>query len=290
MPSRIAFGRYLRPSLLLMGSLLLPSCQTGGVEPSSEPSLHRAWEEYGYQSFAAADRLFEAAGSQPGASKELKLQSLLGRAFIVQHQMPRRDPARALAMYSSLLEQIGTDHPFGALILARQADCIIDLDPSRIQEARDGYEEAIRASPAGSLVGQETILRLTTTYMMQADTAGFREGLEVVDQYSPMIEGRELAGVLHGLASELAFFLGDLRRMALELERQNQSGIRNIQVREKVLFQLARLHDVEFNDPERARHFYLALADGVPSSVKAHYARLRAAELLHAGRLEPDRP
>ena len=57
------------------------------------------------------------------------------------------------------------------------------------------------------------------------------------------LEGTVLAGPLYGLQSELALFVGDNPRFARALRRQYEAGIHNVQIKERVLFQLARLHE-----------------------------------------------
>ena len=58
-----------------------------------------------------------------------------------------------------------------------------------------------------------------------------------------------------------------------------------MQIKERVLFQLARLHEVELGDYAAAESFYRRLAAEVPTSQKAYFASLRADELARGQRL-----
>ncbi|NKB66971.1 MAG: tetratricopeptide repeat protein [Candidatus Latescibacteria bacterium] len=272
------------------GGLLVLALSGLGIGPlvaqeAPQALLDLAWEEYGLQAFANADRLFDRAADAQGATQVQRWQALLGQAFITQYQMPGRDPEAALEQYQELLDEVGQDSTWRGLILARLGDCHAELDPPQFAAARDYYRQALAVLPHQAALAQETILRLLTTYMHKPDRGELARGLAEAQEWSERLQGSAFAGVFHGLRAEMALFLGDYSQLAEALDSQYRAGINNISVKEMVLFQLARLHEVELDDPDAAQRYYRQLAEEVPSSQKAHFARLRADQLGEEGRL-----
>jgi tetratricopeptide (TPR) repeat protein len=276
----------LRLVVALSCSLLLctADAQTQG---ESATQLESAWEEYGYQAFGRAWKLFSLVENASDAQPEQRLQARLGLAFITHYQMPGRDPEAAIPRYESLLADAPNEPAWRVLLLARLGDCQAEQVPPRMEQARAYYRQALDSAPDTSLIVQETILRLLTTYLDAPDPDEFARGLTVAREFAPRMQGTHFESIFYGLQGELAFFLGDMERMATALAEQYRHGINNVQVKEKVLFQLARLHEVELRDFDRAEFYYRELASRVPSSVKAHFSRLRADE-LQAGKIHSD--
>jgi len=270
-------------SIVLLCPLL---CGAGSrAEEAPAALLRRAWEEYGFQAFRDAQELFERVTESSQASREQRLQARLGLAFVEHYRMPGRDPEGAIPRYESLLQEIPPDHGWRALVLARLGDCYAEMTPPRLERARALYRQAVATGRDTSLMVQETILRLVTTYMRESSLKTFAQGLAVAEEFTPRMQGAHFESIFWGLQVELSFFLGNHERMAVALERQYRARISNVKVKENVLFQLARLHEVELRDFARAEAYYRRLAAEIPSSKKAYFARLRADE-LRAGKLQ----
>ena len=266
---------------------LLFACTTGSVYAEEEPEdlLAEAWTEYGLQAFSAADDLF--ADVAEVAQGEIRWQALLGRAQIVHYQMPGRDPEAAIPLYEALLGEVGDAAEWRGQVLARLADCHAEVVPVQIDRARELYREALATLPAESLMVQETALRFLATYLQRPDRTEIARGLEAANEFAAQMVGTPFASVFHGLRAEMAFYTDNYPALAEALDQQYRAGINNVSVKEGVLFRLARLHEVELGDYERAEAYYRRLAAEVPSSKKAHFAALRADE-LKAGKLDSD--
>jgi hypothetical protein len=249
--------------------------------------LQQAWDEYGLQAFPNAASLFDQVEDSAEATGPQLWQARLGLAFVTHYQMPGRDPEAAIPLYQELLREVDDDTSLRGLVLARLGDAHAESAPQRLDDARRLYRQAIEILPATSLMAQETALRLLTTFMEEPDPAGFVRGLEVADELAERLRGTAFESVFYGLQVELAFFAGNYPGMARALLQQYKAGINNVQVKEKVLFQLARLNETELGDYAAAEHYYRLLAKEVPSSLKAYFARLRADELA-AGKLDSD--
>jgi len=279
-------GGTLRLVCAVLFCLLPCTTQARGAEAAGA-SLERAWQEYGFQAFGNARKLFVEAGEAADADAEQRLQARLGLAFITHFQMPGRDPQAAIPLYESLLDEAPDEPGWKVLLLARLGDCHAEIGPPQLTEARRFYRRALEAAPDTSLMVQETILRLLTTYLREPDPEVYARGLAAAGEFAGQMRGAHFESIYYGLQSELAFFGGDMARMAEALAAQYRTGINNVKVKEKVLFQLARVYEVELRDFVQAEHYYRKLASEVPSSIKAHFALLRADE-LRAGKIQSD--
>lgn len=285
--SKIIKSKTIRGKIFWAGCGLFAALLVlGGGPVLGDDRLRQGWEEYGFQAFSNARSLFNEVEGDDKATAAARFEARLGLAFVVHYQMPGRDPEAAVPLYEALLEE-AADARLQGLVLARLGDALIESDPPQLEAGRDHYRRALEVLPAASLLGQETALRLLTTYMETPDPKAFARGLDEAEGLAGRLEGTAFASVFYGIQAELAFFLGDLGRMARALEKQYEAGISNVRVKEKVLFQLARLFEVELGDFAAAQRYYRLLAAEVPSSQKAYFARLRADELA-AGKIDSD--
>ncbi len=269
-------------------ALLLALCShPARAEEMPSDLLRQAWEEYGLQAFSNAERLFDAVLDSEEASQQERWQAMLGQAFITHYQMPGRDPEEAIEQYEALLKEVGDQGEWRGQILGRLADCYVELTPSQMDKARSLYEEALLALPSESLLVQETMLRLLSSYLQRPDRSELARGLQRATELLPRFADTPFASVFHGLRAEMAFFADDYPLLAEALDSQYRAGINNVRVKEMVLFRLARLHEVELGNYAQAEDYYRRLAIEVPSSQKAYFAVLRADE-LKAGKLDSD--
>jgi hypothetical protein len=284
----IVMPRFAIATMVLLFAVV--SARSVQAQETPTDLLVQAWQEYGLQAFYNADALFARIADV--SKGETRWQALFGQAQITHYQMPGRDPAAAIPLYEALLAEIalseaGDAGPWRGLILARLADCHAELQPQQIDRARSLYREALAETPPNSPMVQETTLRLLATYLQIPDRAEISRGLQVADEFAAQMADSPFASVFHGLRAEMAFFVADYPALAAALDAQYQAGISNIKVKELVLFRLARLHEVELGDYERAEAYYRTLVREVPSSKKAHFAGLRADE-LRASKLDSD--
>ena len=249
--------------------------------------LFRGWNEYGLQAFSNAEELFHTVAYSENVTQEQILQAKLGLAFITHYQMPGRDPAAAIPLYENLLDEIEGREQLEGLIFGRLADCYLEISPPEIDRARSFYKQAITVLSKDSILLPETMLRFLTTYLVKPDSTEIRQGLIESEKLRPRFRGTDLASVFHGIRAEMAFFVSDFVVLTEALEKQYQSGINNVNVKEAVLFRLARLYELELSDYNRAEYYYRLLVSEIPSSQKAYFANLRADE-LNSGKLNSD--
>ena len=249
--------------------------------------LFRGWNEYGLQAFSNAEELFHAVANSENVTQEQIIQAKLGLAFITHYQMPGRDPSVAIPLYENLLDEVEGREQLEGLILGRLADCHLEISPPEIDRARSFYKQAIAVLSKDSILLPETMLRFLTTYLVKPDSIEIRKGLIESEKLRLRFRGTDLASVFHGIRAEMAFFISDFVVLTEALEEQYQSGINNVNVKEAVLFRLARLYELELSDYNRAEYYYRLLVSEIPSSQKAYFANLRADE-LNSGKLNSD--
>jgi hypothetical protein len=241
--------------------------------------LKMAWEEYGYQAWSRAERLFGDVRRSPASTAEQRRQAQLGEAFMAQYRMPGRDPAAAVALYEALIRELPATNDLRVVALTQIGSCHLETTPPDFARGRAALRQALDLPARDALVGHEAALRLLASYVRRPGEADVREGLAAADGLLARLEGSPVAGVAHGIASQLAFRAGDLRLFERELMAQDRAGIVNRSIKARVLFQIARLNETEFRDYAKAARYYRRLHDEVPSSETAYYAGLRAAEL-----------
>lgn len=270
--------------LAVAGGIVLT--RTASVPPPPA-ALQEAWDEYGYQAWKNAARLFAGVEAAATATPEEKLQARFGLALIRQYQMPGQDPEGAVSLHKQLLDEVPADSPLRVAVLEELGSCYLDKPAANVAKARDYFRMALAEAPPGSFAAQDAALRLLASYMRRANRADFQEGLKVADDLLPQLKGGKLESVAHGLAAQLAYSNGDLPRFAAELQAQEKAGIENRSIRGRVLFQIARVSEVEFKDYKKAEQFYRRLHDEMPSSDQAYFAGLRADELAR-GKINSD--
>jgi tetratricopeptide (TPR) repeat protein len=278
---RVMVSKHLIIRLALAWGLALGAA---AAEPAAD-RLRQAWEEYGFQNWSAADRLFEQTLAAPDSTPAQQAQARFGRAFIVQNRLPGRAPEKAIPLYEQLLRDLPAGDPLATLAQGCLGACHMDKKPADYEKARTCFRAVLeRSDPARSIVAQDAAVRMLATYLKRPDPAEFRRGLAEADAVLPRLAGTPLAGTAHGFAAQMALCLNDLRRFEAELTEQDKAGIESRAVHIKVLFQIARLNEMVLKDYAKAARYYRRLHDEFPSAGSAYFAGLRAAE-LDAGRL-----
>jgi hypothetical protein len=256
-------------------------------EESPSTLLMRAWEEYGFQAWTTSDALFQRVVASAAASPDERFQARLGKAFVLQNQMPGRSPEDAAKLYAALLQDLPAKHTMRALALDCQGACLIDAKTPDYDKGRALLREAMATTPAQPLVVQDAALRLLSSYLKRPDMEQYKAGLAIADELLPRLKGATLEGVAHQMAAYLAFWTGDLKRCSAEREAQYRCGIESRAWKEWTMFNIARLSEAAFHDYGKAAEWYQRLHDELPAESRAYFSGLRAAE-LRAGKINSD--
>lgn len=262
----------------------------GAFVPAGESNpqlLKRAWDEYAFQTFPTARRLFQQALDAKGATDEEKFQARYGLAMIVHYQMPGRDPAAAIPMLQALLDSLPAGHRLRPHVLADMGACHIETSPPDYEAGRACYRKVLATVEGNPTIVQTTALRLISSFLHLPSQAEFQRGTAAVAEVMPRLAGTPLESSAHGLAAQLAYYQDDLPRFAAELKAQYASGIENIQIKAAVLFQIARVSEVALRDFKQAEHYYRKMAKECSFDIRAYFAGLRAEELAR-GKINSD--
>jgi hypothetical protein len=245
---------------------------------ATQQLLKSGWEEFSFQNFSASEQKFRAV-METGSDADSRLQARIGVASVTQYQQPGRDPVKAAALYDGILKDLPPGHALRALAWSRLGQCRMEQAPPALDQARAAFREALASDTGRTVVAQETVLHLATTYLMESRRDAFETGLKTLDELLPRVEGGPLESVAHGIAAQFALILDDPRRLCREWEAQLRVGIENRGMKARTLFQVARLCESRLRDYPKAAVYYRRLADEVPTDSRAYFARLRAAEL-----------
>ena len=249
--------------------------------------LRTAWDEYGFQAWKNANRIFAEVAAAPEASGVEKLQARFGLALVMQYQLPGDDPAAARGMYEALLKDVPAGDVLRAVILGQIGSCLFEQTAADYAQGREFLRKALAEQTADVFITQEIIVRLLASYLQRPSLKEFREGLTAADELLPKMAEGALASVAHGLAAQMAFATGDVKRFEAELVAQAQAGVENRVIKQQVLFRVARINETTFRNYAKAAEYYQKLHDEIPTSPQAYWAGLRAAE-LRQGKLNSD--
>ncbi len=241
--------------------------------------LASAWVEYGYQNWRTAEKAFELVENDNKSSAKQKQQAAIGLASIVQYRVPGNKPKNAISLYEKILSELGSDKALQALILTRIGGCHIEKDNQDYEKARLFFREAIAIDDMTSLPSQEAALSLISSYMLRPLPDEYRVGIKVAEELLPKLDDSPFASVAHGMVAKMAFWVGDLPKFEKELVLQEKKGISSRSVQELALFQIARLNEIELNNPAKAAIYYRRLQKEIPTSTKAYWAGLQADKL-----------
>ena len=278
-------------SMLCLVVGLLVGCREPSGQTASDLSpphlLKTAWEEYGFQAWNQADRLFDQVILLPSATDDQKYQARLGKAFIVQNRMPGRSAEGALKLFEALLNDLPISHALRPLVQSSLGACYLDSKKPDYEQGRAYLQEVLDNPDADTLVAQDAALRLLASFLKRPDPEQYDEGLRRAESVISRVRGTPMESVLHWMAGRLALWTGDLRRFADETEAQYRCGIENRALLETALFTLGRLNEAVFSDYALAADWYEQLSKDLPTHGRAYFGRLRVAE-LRAGKINSD--
>ena len=144
--------------LLLVG----PAVRAGEGVPQL---LKRAWDEYAFQTFPTARRLFERALRADGATDDEKFQARCGLAMIVHYQMPGRDPAAAIPVFQALLDDLPAGHRLRPHVLADMGACHVEKSPPDFEAGRACFRKVLATVEGTPTIVQTTALRLISSFL-----------------------------------------------------------------------------------------------------------------------------
>jgi len=268
----------MRRTAMILCAMLL----AGATAPAGEgvpQLLQRAWDEYAFQTFSTAGRLFRKAWDADAATEDERFQARYGLAMIVHYQMPGRDPAAAIPLLDALLNDLPKGHRLRLHALADLGACHIETSPPNYEAGRVCYRTVLESVEGNPTIVQTTTLRLISSFMRRPSMAEFKRGAIVAAEVMPRLVGTPLESAAYGLAAQLAFYQKDIPRFVTELKAQYAAGIENITIKAGVLFQIARASEVELRDFKQAEKYYRILAKECSFDIRAYFAKLRAEEL-----------
>lgn len=268
---------------LCIAALLLPAIPSprAGEDPETAgATLQKAWEEYGFQNWEAAARLFLQAKADKSARESQKIQAEIGEICVIQYRAPGQDPVMGLKRWDEFLARLPKDHALRPFSMMHQAYCHLVKRPADYEKARAIYLEALELVPdKKATIGQELILNYLSTYLMRYDEAQVALGMKEADIYLPLTDGTPFSTSAHGLAAGMAMILKDYPRAATEYQAQYEAGILTRSYLEATLYRLARINEIHLRNYDEAARYFELLVKEVPTSGRGYYARMRAAEL-----------
>jgi len=262
---------------------LLAAGRAWGAPP--EPLAARAWNEFGYQSFDNARRLFNELERAPGATACQRQEAVIGLAMVAQFDERRADLGLAEQLYRRVLADASLPPERRLLVESMLAETLAGA--GRLAEADTLWDRLIRAHPS-HVIAQDALIRRTVAHVTTfeapetgAALAYLRECLAIIAQAAPAEAGmgvalERLRAWLHLGRKEYLEARAALMRLADLADHvtlsQGQLAI--------VLTQIARLSETQLDDPLTAGRYYRRLVEEAPHDVRAYFALTRA---IHYG-------
>jgi tetratricopeptide (TPR) repeat protein len=142
------------------GLIFIGACRLWAMDP--ETTARRAWDEFGFQSFDNAQRLFMELEQAAAATPAQRREALIGLAMVAQFDERRPNLARAEALYRrALADESLTGQP-RLLAEAMLAETLAMA--GRLAEADALWDTLIRRRPA-SLIAQDALIRRTVAHL-----------------------------------------------------------------------------------------------------------------------------
>jgi tetratricopeptide (TPR) repeat protein len=239
--------------------------------------LDKGWEEYWLQNFSAADKIFQSILKNGGASREEMAEAKLGRAMIVNYQMPGRNPQKAVSLYAAVIPEIESeDLKAQTMILLARAYG----ENAATADSALGWLSRVIAEYPESNAAREAVLE--TAYLR---LRSYR--LEEVPGIIALLEddlrthpSHVYAGTMHGVCGLLALEVQrDFPMAQKHLIAWYDAGIANLSNKPTVLFQIGQISEKMLDDPQTAARYYQLLADNHPTDVRNYISRMAARRL-----------
>jgi len=249
---------------------------------AKDPRLTRAWNEYRFQSYATAVKLFEEV-KEAAVDKTDRQEAAIGLAMIAQFREKGGDVESAREIYEELIEERIEGEP-GILVKSLLAESCAAL--GEMDTANALWDELIAGNPA-SIVAQDALLRRTMVNMKFYDDPESREAVTYLKKKRTAFP--EPSPETPGLAPPTDRILAEFFFWNKEYEKAREFFVRYIDIglaetigyekRARALYRVARMFETIFNDPVSAARYYRLLALETPSDQRSYYGIEKAVEL-----------
>lgn len=242
--------------------------------------LETAWEEYGFQNWDKAMRLFSEVLLSKDSSDKQKIQARIGEVFIIEYRAPGSQPERAIGLWDGIIKDLPQSDPLIPFGMMHRAYAHLLMKNPDYARGRAAYLEALAlVEQKNSSIGQQIVLGYLSSFMMRGIESEYRRGLVEAEKYIPLAKGGKLDSSLYAMVAAMAGCLGEHQIESDALEAQYAAGVNSRSNLEGVLFKLGRINDVYLRNFALSEKYYRIFSQELPSNRKAHYASLRANEL-----------
>ncbi|MGD0093475.1 MAG: hypothetical protein ABSE73_26480, partial [Planctomycetota bacterium] len=225
-----------------------------------EQQVAAGWEAYRLGEFNRALSAFEAAARAP-AKSDARLRGLYGLATTWNLRRPDDDPAKAEALFRSVLAE-APDHDLAAwslLALARMKHLVpVGTDPD-YAAVRRAYEECIARFP-NHLAGEEAFIYLQSTFVATLSADDARQAAAALERFLAERPGSAFSGLAFSL---LAQCYGTLRQpekllatMIKAVEAEERDPLNPNQDKALGYWRIGTIAEFEAGDFDTARKYY----------------------------------
>jgi len=258
----------------------------GAADPAA--LLAEGWQEYQFQSFDKATRLFdEAVGA--AADGETRIQARTGIAMVAQFREQGRDLDRAEGIYREILKEGPTGERL-CLVQSMLAECL--ASKGKLEEADRLWDAAVSGFP-NSLLAQDALLRRTVAHLKGFDSEESMEAIRYLEARRTVFPpaDRERPALSPGFD----LLLGDFWFWRKDYARAREAYIRYVAVgstqttaysqRASAIMRIARISEDFLNDSKTAGAYYRMLVEETPNDVRSYFSLEKAARY---GAIAPD--
>ncbi|WFB35582.1 tetratricopeptide repeat protein [Kiritimatiellota bacterium B12222] len=252
--------------------------------------LVNAWQEYQFLSMETAEIYFKQALALDTDPQYL-LEAKVGLAMVNQYKEQGQDLETAKKLYTQVLEQ---DPPteMRQLIFSFLAD--LHLSQGEDEEALE-LLDALIAECANSVIGQDALIRKVILTM---GPYGSEESVAVADEAVSLIENLSieptqarpyLIPLISSLLGGIYFWADDFEQSLAQSEIFTTLGnaeTTSYGSQYAALYQMAKIYELELNQPEKAGVYYRRIVEDYPNSNISYYALEKAIEFKAMTRSE----
>ncbi|MDF3128607.1 tetratricopeptide repeat protein [Kiritimatiellaeota bacterium B1221] len=255
--------------------------------------LQRAWQEYQFLSMDAAKNLFKQA-QKLDTSAEYLLEAKVGLAMVSQFREQKSDLNVAEALYREVLAE-NPPEELRDLVYSFIAD--LHISRGENEEALEMLDKLIESN-LNSVVGQDALIRKTLLTMGEY---GAPQSVKVADEtetilaglaIEPTAERPYLIPLLESLLGDIYFWSGDFTKALAHYEIFTTLGnakTTSYGSQAGQLYQIAKLYEVEMEDPKKAGQFYKRLITEYPNNGTSYFALEKAVRLGAMSRKEVEK-
>ncbi|GEM_PF-6362844 len=286
---------YRNPVLVLI--LICFSTMTAfayAAEKKEDAILKRAWNEYKFQEFKKAKKLFEDAEQNP-ANKEELFQALVGQAFCLQfgqkNSVTADDYRKAVALYERCLSEAEPNHRLILFWKAMKAEClykisVFESEQEKLSEAEELWKE-IESTDKTNIFAQDAALSKAVMQSTDVNLPKVTAYCTEMEQYiSPYVTGVKkidstgtdkafiLAPVMANYIFNIYYWRGDYMKSLDYLVSYCRFGPTSFQYKATAYFKAARIAD-KLGDKATAIEYYKKLSTECKSDSRSFFSRTR---------------